>query len=142
MQPITSYIYYALSGLPALQTFHQGARQLHPSLPVPPTKSLCQSLRGSSTDSPSSLNSPSPNSLHLFDSLSPTAPHLLLTAICLHIFFISYESPGTTIFCQLYAISCLNLSSQIELFFLIDFFRGILGSPRLNFYFLKHVMSI
>ena len=129
----------------------KGQDNCTPAFLSPNTNSLCQSLRGSSPDSPSSLNSPSPSSLHLFSSLSPAVPHLLLIAICLHTFFISYDSPGTTIFCQLYAIFCLNFSSQIAYKFqgatqccwlVIDFFRGILGSPRLTFYFLKHVKSI
>ena len=69
LQPMLPDIYYALSDLPTVQPSHQGARQLHPSYPVPPTQSGCQSLRHS-PDSPGSLNSPNCNSLHLLNSLS------------------------------------------------------------------------
>lgn len=81
-----SDIYYALSGLPTLQPFHQGARQLHPSCPVPPTHSGCQSLRHS-PNSPGHLNSPNHNNLYLLDSLScsPTSfTHCYLSLFFFH----------------------------------------------------------
>lgn len=145
------YIYYALSWPPCPTDLPSRGKTTAPQPSCPPTLTVCASHLGIKPRFPKLLNSPSPSSLHLFSSLSPAVPHHLLSCYLSHTFFISYDSPGNTIFCQLYAIFCLNFSSQIAYKFqgatqccwlVIDFFRGILGSPRLTFYFLKHVMSI
>ena len=90
LQPMLPDIYYALSDLPTLQPSHQGARQLHPSYPVPPTHSGCQSLRHS-PDSPGSLNSPNCNSLHLLNSLSCSPTSFTHCYLSLLFFFFHFK---------------------------------------------------